>query len=415
MPAPDPVLASAIVALREGRREDAKRLALQCWQQGAQPRAAALLALLESEAGRLDEAIAWNERASTTSPDDPAIEIQGARLLVMRGDLGAACDRFADVLRRVPHAGKPWIEFAQAALACGRASEACAMALAATRADRSLTGPLQALLDLLPCTPVEQEPAARPEPGDCGLVSVIVCSIDDERYRMMRQSYERALAGWAHEFIRIPDAKSLAEGYARGCAAARGATAIFTHDDVEILPADFMHRLRRRLDECDVLGIAGASRATGPGWPFAGRPHLHGCVIYPEREGYNVTVYSQVAPLASGMRVMDGVFLAMPREIALAVGWDAVTCNGFHGYDVDFTLRAAQRGFRLAVACDLGVVHQSWGKFDEAWSAAAERLMERHPELRGERAKETGCLSRVVPDAASAVALIDRWALAGRS
>jgi tetratricopeptide (TPR) repeat protein len=415
MSAPDPILASAIAALRESRREDAKRLALQCWQQSAQPRAAAILALLESEAGRLDEAFAWNERASARSPGDPAIETQGARLLVLRGDLGAACDRFASVLRRVPQAGKPWVDFAQAALACGRASDAYAMALAATRTDRSLAGALQALFDLLPCAPLEQQPDARPEPGDCGLVSVITCSIDDERYWMMRQSYERALAGWPHEFIRIPDAKSLAEGYTRGCAAARGTTAIFTHDDVEILPADFMYRLRRRLDECDILGVAGASRATGPGWTFAGRPYLHGCVIYPEREGYNVTVYSQVAPLAAGMRLMDGVFLAMPREVALAVGWDAVTCNGFHGYDVDFTLRAAQRGFRLAVACDLGVVHRSWGKFDEAWRAAAMRLMERHPELRGERGRETGCLSRVVPDAPSAVALIDRWALAGQS
>ena len=145
MSAPDPVLASAIVALRENRREDARRLALQCWQLSAQPRAAALLALLESEAGHLDEAVAWNERACERSPGDPALETQGARLLVMRGDLGAACDRFANVLHRVPHAGKPWIDFAHAALACGRASDAYSMALAATRADRSLAGALQAL------------------------------------------------------------------------------------------------------------------------------------------------------------------------------------------------------------------------------------------------------------------------------
>jgi hypothetical protein len=415
MSATDPVLASAIAALRENRRDDAMRLALQCWQQSAQPRAAAMLALLESEAGRLDEAIAWNDRACERSPDDPAIETQAARLLVLRGDLGAACDRFAKVLLRVPHAGKPWIDFAQAALACGRENQAYAMALAATRADRSLAGALQALLDLLPCAPVEPRPDSGQEPDAPGLISVITCSIDDGRYAAMKQSYERALAGWPHEFIRIADAKSLAGGYTRGCAEARGATVIFTHDDVEILPADFDRRLRLGLGECDILGVAGASRATGPGWAFAGRPHLHGCVIYPEQSGYNVTVYSQVAPLATGMRVLDGVFLAMPREVAMAVGWDAATCDGFHGYDVDFTLRAAQRGLRLAVASDLGVVHQSWGRFDEAWRAAAMRLIERHPELRGERGKDTGCLSRVVPDARSALALIDRWALAGRS
>lgn len=415
MPTPGTGLEAAIAALREKRLDDAKKLALESWQKDAQPRAAAILALLASESGSLDEAISWNERACARSPDDPALEVQAARLLVMRGDFDAACDRFAGVLRRVPQAGRPWSEFAMAAVACRRQDEAIAMAVAATRDNRSLAGALQALLDLLPDQPIEcAAPSAR-SPDVSTSVSVVCCSVDDQRFRAMERSYERALADWPHEIIRISDATSLAEGYTRGCARARGETLMFTHDDVDVLPADFGVRVRRRLLECDILGIAGASRATGPAWAFAGRPHLHGCVIYPQDGGYNVTVYSQVAPLALGMRVLDGVFLAMPREVALAVGWDATTCDGFHGYDVDFTLRAAQQGFRLAVASDLGIVHQSYGDFDQAWQAAAMRLMDRHPELRGERGKETGFIARKVADARCALALVDRWAMAGGS
>ena len=413
MPAPDNALDAAIAAFRERRLEDAKKLALASWEEDAPPRAAAILALLASEAGILDEAIAWNERACARSPGDPALEVQAARLLVMRGDFDAACDRFAGVLRRVPQAGKPWNEYAMAALACGRRDEAIEMAIAATRDNRSLAGALQALLDLLPDQPIECADPVTGAPDVSTSVSVVCCSVDDQRFQAMKRSYERALADWPHEIIRIADATSLAEGYTRGCAQARGENVIFTHDDVEVLPADFGVRVRRRLAECDILGIAGASRATGPAWPFAGRPYLHGCVIYPQDGGYNVTVYSQVAPIARGLRVLDGVFLAMPRAVALAVGWDAATCDGFHGYDVDFTLRAAQRGFRLAVASDLGIVHQSYGDFDQAWQAAATRLMDRHPELRGERGKETGFIARKVADARCALALVDRWAMAG--
>lgn len=413
MSSPDAALTAAITALRERRLEDARRLSLQSWQESEQPRAAAILALLASEAGLLDEAIAWNERACARSPGDPALEIQAARLLVMRGNPDAACDRFASVLRRVPQAGAPWSEFAKAAVVCGRGEEAYAMALAATRNDRSLAGALQALLELMSDQPIEHASPAAASPNASGSLSVVCCSIDDRRFTAMERSYARALADWPHEIVRISDATSLAEGFARGCAQARGETVIFTHDDVEILPADFGVRVRRRLVGCDILGIAGASRATGPAWAFAGRPYLHGCVIYPQGSGYNVTVYSQVAPLATGLRVLDGVFLAMPRNVALAVGWDAATCDGFHGYDVDFTLRAAQRGFRLAVASDLGVVHQSYGSFDQAWQAAATRLMDRHPELRGERGKETGFIARTVADARSALAVVDRWAMAG--
>src|SRR5258708_40325658 len=86
---------------------------------------------------------------------------------------------------------------------------------------------------------------------------------------------------------------------------------------------------------------------------------------------------------------MDGVFLAMKREIAVSVGWDAETCDGFHGYDVDFTLRAAQAGLRLAVAGDLGVVHRSHGSFGARWKATARKLVARPPQLSGERAKGT--------------------------
>src|SRR5262249_11546484 len=154
------------------------------------------------------------------------------------------------------------------------------------------------------------------------------------------------------EIVRIADATSLAGGYAQGLARATGEVVIFTHDDVEILATDFGDRLERRLRECDVLGVAGATRATAPGWPVAGWPYLHGSVIYPgdHGQGYYVTVYSRVVPLARGIRVMDGVFLAMRREVAASIGWDAETCDGFHGYDVDFTLRAAQAGLRLAGA-----------------------------------------------------------------
>jgi hypothetical protein len=105
----------------------------------------------------------------------------------------------------------------------------------------------------------------------------------------------------------------------------------------------------------------------------------------------------------------------MRRETALQIGWDAEACDGFHGYDVDFTLRAAQAGLRLAVASDLGLVHRSYGSFGELWKDAARKLIARHPELGGKRGAETGFVERTVPDAARAMALVDNWARMGRA
>ena len=150
--------------------------------------------------------------------------------------------------------------------------------------------------------------------------------------------------------------------------------------------------------------------AASYGHALAGWPYLHGSVIYPDGSGYRVTAYSRTVPVAHSIRVIDGVFLAMKREIAVSIGWDAEACDGFHGYDVDFTLRAAQAGLRLAVASDLGVVHTSYGSFDARWEGTARKLRAKHPELNGERSRDTAFVGRSVPGAAQAMALVDNWA-----
>ena len=323
-------------------------------------------------------------------------------------DPGEEFDRLAALLRDAPRTQGAWSEFLKAAQQCGRREDAIGVCMRAYGADPTLLHALRVLLHLVPDEPA-RAPFAAPADGQRAL-SVVICSSDARQYAAAAASYKRALEGWPHEMLRIDDASSLAEGYNRGASAATGEVLIFSHDDVEILAPDFGVRLARRLDECDVLGVAGATRATGPAWSFAGWPYLHGSVIYPEGTGYRVSVYSRTAPLARGLRVMDGVFLAMRREVALGIGWDARTCDGFHGYDIDFTLRAAQAGLRLAAATDLGVVHRSYGSFDERWESTARKLMARHPELNGQPGPETGFVARSVPDAAHAMALVDNWA-----
>ena len=266
----------------------------------------------------------------------------------------------------------------------------------------------QGWLDALPLT-VRAAVTEPVPPAQRRALSVVICSIDDARYAAAAASYGRALADWPHEIVRIGDARSLADGYTRGLARTQGEVVAFSHDDVAILPADFGHRLAQALAAADIVGVAGASRVAGPAWPHAGHPYLHGCVVYPDGDGYRVSVYSRQVPIATGIRVLDGVLLAMPRDVAAAVGWDETTCPGFHGYDVDFSVRATHAGLRLAVASNLGVVHRSLGGFGPEWQAAAERLIARHPELGGSRSPDTYFHARRVPDAAAALALIDGW------
>jgi tetratricopeptide (TPR) repeat protein len=405
---------SALAAYREGRHAEALRAAEELWRSAPDARAAGLIALIETEDGHLDAALAWSDRARAADPRDVSYAVQAARVAALKGDHADAFERFAELLSAAPRTDDAWSEFADAARACGREAEARALCIRAFDAHPTASLTLLALLSLTPDTPAQAPTATEPALPRFSL-SVITCSNDDAQFAAMAASYGRALTGWPHEIVRIADATSLAGGFARGLARATGEVVVFTHDDVEILAPDFGTRLARRLNECDVLGVAGATRATGPGWPLAGWPYLHGSVIYPDDKGkgYHVTVYSRTVPLARGIRVMDGVFLAMRREVANSIGWDAETCDGFHGYDVDFTLRAAQAGLSLAAASDLGVVHRSYGSFDERWAATARKLRAKHPELNGVRGHEMGFVARSEPDAAHAMALVDNWARMG--
>ena len=49
------------------------------------------------------------------------------------------------------------------------------------------------------------------------------------------------------------------------------------------------------------------------------------------------------------------------------IAFDAVTFDGFHHYDLDFTYAAHLAGFRLGIANDIHILHESPGAHDEKW------------------------------------------------
>ena len=171
----------------------------------------------------------------------------------------------------------------------------------------------------------------------------------------MRANFGRRLAGREHEIIVITDARSLCEGYQRGLDASRLPWVVFAHDDVELVSESAFDALDRVLDRYDVAGLAGSRLVNGPAVTWAGHPHIHGCVTYPEPSGatWEVALFSLEAGILGGMQALDGLFFAANREVAARVGFDQATFDGFHFYDLDFTYRAHLAGFRVAVTTEI--------------------------------------------------------------
>jgi hypothetical protein len=220
--------------------------------------------------------------------------------------------------------------------------------------------------------------------------SVIVCSVNDDKFKCMSAAYAVALSGEPYEVIRITDAKGLAEGYLRGLQQSVGKYIIFSHDDAApIRPIGA--KLRRHLSRVDIVGGAGSDRLDGPAWFTAGPPHTFGQVL--NQVGVNtpqgvqiqylLSVYGVPNRLVENIQVIDGFWMACNRSIlAPDRAWfDTDTCPGFHGYDIDFSFSAFKRGVRIGVASDLSLCHASTGGYgDVHWKFHADKLTAKHGE-----------------------------------
>ncbi|HEY1921777.1 MAG TPA: glycosyltransferase [Tepidisphaeraceae bacterium] len=211
------------------------------------------------------------------------------------------------------------------------------------------------------------------------MISIIICSIDDARFATVSANFANLLNNEPHEIIRIPDARSMCEGYTRGVAKSRGETLIFCHDDIEILNQDFAARLKEHMGKYDLVGVAGASRLIRAEWVAAGPPYIFGQVAqnHPE-QGFVVRIFGVPARSVGGIHAMDGLFFAARRDVAEKIPFDAQTFDGFHHYDLDFSYAAHLAGYQLGIANDIHIIHRSLGMQDKTWKDYARKFDQKY-------------------------------------
>jgi len=210
------------------------------------------------------------------------------------------------------------------------------------------------------------------------MLSIIICSIDDEKFQRSAQMWTNLYPAGDMEIIHVKKARSLAYGYNVGIAQSKGQQLILVHDDVEVLNADFPQRLAAHFGRYDVIGVAGTTRLCGAVWNAAGPPHIFGQVVHAGDKGMILDAFCAAHRSMGGIQAMDGLFLAMHRRIPMALPFDDLTFDAFHLYDLDFTFRAYRAGFKLAVCSDLCLLHHSIGNFDDTWRVYAEKFLAKY-------------------------------------
>jgi hypothetical protein len=299
-----------------------------------------------------------------------------------RGEWAAAAEAYAAATRLHTHADA-WFNLGVALHKLHDVDAAACALLRAWRLDPLLDvaakGTMAVLAGAVRAGRRWTAPAPLRLPATPPHVSVVVCSIDDAKARAIAALYARLLAGLPHDVLVLRDARSLAEAYNRGIARARGEVVILSHDDIDILAEDFAARLLAHLEAHDLVGVVGADCFTGPVPVWPGQPHVRGWITHHAQGSpdWRVNVLDP-RPVGGGMQVLDGVFLAARRGAIAGLAFDAHTFDGFHGYDVDWSARAAAAGLGLAAAGDLRIVHASGGRYDATWQRYADRVCAKH-------------------------------------
>lgn len=215
------------------------------------------------------------------------------------------------------------------------------------------------------------------------MISIIICSIDDTKFRAVCENYSRLLGNEPFEIIGIHDARSLAEGYNRGIEKSSGDIVIFSHDDIEILSHDFNEKLKKHLNTYDIIGVAGTTHLTGALWVRAGIPHLHGIVAhFIKRDNcYSIQIYGAYKKHVLNIQALDGLFFAVRRKVLETICFDEIMFDGFHLYDVDFTFSSYLAGFSIAVCNDISIIHMSSGAFDDKWKTYAQLFRNKYASI----------------------------------
>lgn len=210
-------------------------------------------------------------------------------------------------------------------------------------------------------------------------LGIVCCSIKPDIEARFRSEVARTFAAWPElDLCVLNDARSLAEAYNRGAERVRGEWIVFCHDDIRFLRADFAARLANAMQQFDVVGPAGATRADGPAALWGGPSSGFAQVSYPLPDGRYIAALAGVGPVHQSAQLLDGLFIAARREAWAAVRFDAARFDAFHLYDMDFSLACHRAGWRVGIAQDLHLLHDSLGNFDERWSDYADRFVRKH-------------------------------------
>jgi len=212
------------------------------------------------------------------------------------------------------------------------------------------------------------------------MLSIIISSYQPHYYNQLVKNISETIGdGFLYEIIQIwnPNLMSITKAYNEGAEKSQYDHLLFLHEDVVFHTKDWGKILTEHLSDktTGIIGVAGSSYVphAPSSWTVSERYNfIH--LLQGNKNNNEFVNYSKTTQKRNPVFAVDGVFLAIRKDHYKQVKFDQ-NLSGFHGYDLDFSLRVSEK-FQNFVVDDILIQHFSKGNQDQNWLDATIKVRE---------------------------------------
>lgn len=204
------------------------------------------------------------------------------------------------------------------------------------------------------------------------MISIIISSYQPNFFNALEKNISET-CGVEHEIIKIDNHNlmSISEAYNKGASKAQFPHLLFLHEDIlfhtEGWGTKFIEYLTQK--SAGIIGVAGGGYvpAAPCGWNVHNEQYKHLHLIQNNKKGDAPKLINTFVESEKSIEcyAIDGVFMGMTKEKFNKYKFNE-EIKGFHGYDLDLSLRVAKK-YRNYVIGNILIEHFSHGSADQAW------------------------------------------------
>lgn len=220
------------------------------------------------------------------------------------------------------------------------------------------------------------------------MLSIIICSNKPHLKEVIDENIRKTI-GSVYELIWIDNTNSqysLAKAYNTGASVAKFDFLVFLHDDVRFVTNNWGNVIVELLKD-NRIGLVGISGSTvlskyPSTWSMVPISYYRVCAVQHWRNGSSThfQVKDNDTAIISNVVVVDGVFLATTKMIWKNFYFDDALFDGFHFYDLDFSLRVSLN-YSVVVCHSILLEHFSEGNLNKNWISYSCKFVRKHKKI----------------------------------